>query len=66
MGIAATVKVICSSNYLEKLSLIQPGNREWVTVVECCWFHTVQGHAVWIGVRLFQQAYKDELINMVK
>jgi hypothetical protein len=35
MGIGATAKVICSSDRTGKPSLIQPGNREWVTVVEC-------------------------------
>ncbi|KAI7968275.1 hypothetical protein EIK77_010445 [Talaromyces pinophilus] len=35
IGIAVTVKVICSSDRIGKPSLIQPGNREWVTVVEC-------------------------------
>ncbi|KAI7975922.1 hypothetical protein EIK77_009204 [Talaromyces pinophilus] len=35
MGIATTAKVICSSDRSGKPSLIQPGNREWVTVVEC-------------------------------
>ncbi|EEA24638.1 pogo transposable element, putative [Talaromyces marneffei ATCC 18224] len=35
MGIGATAKVICSSDRQGKLSIIQPGNREWVTVVEC-------------------------------
>lgn len=44
MGIAATAKVICSSDRQGKPSIIQPGNREWVTVVECvgssgCWFY---------------------------
>ena len=35
MGIVATAKVICSADRMGKLSLIQPGNREWVTIVEC-------------------------------
>jgi len=35
MGIATTAKVICSSDRSGKPSLIQPGNRECVTVVEC-------------------------------
>ncbi|EED17233.1 conserved hypothetical protein [Talaromyces stipitatus ATCC 10500] len=35
MGISSTAKVICSSDRSGKPSLIQPGNREWVTVVEC-------------------------------
>jgi hypothetical protein len=35
IGLGATAKVICSSDRSGKPSLIQPGNREWVTVVEC-------------------------------
>uniref|UniRef100_A0A093XEM9 HTH CENPB-type domain-containing protein n=1 Tax=Talaromyces marneffei PM1 TaxID=1077442 RepID=A0A093XEM9_TALMA len=35
MGIGATAKVIYSSDRQGKPSIIQPGNREWVTVVEC-------------------------------
>ncbi|EED21178.1 pogo transposable element, putative [Talaromyces stipitatus ATCC 10500] len=35
MGISSTAKVICSSDRSGKPSLIQPGNREWVTIVEC-------------------------------
>lgn len=35
MGIAATAKVIYSVDRTGKPSLIQPGNSEWVTVVEC-------------------------------
>jgi hypothetical protein len=35
IGIGATAKVICSSDRQGKPSIIQPGNREWVTVVEC-------------------------------
>jgi hypothetical protein len=35
MGIIATAKVIFSADRTGKPSLIRPGNREWVTVVEC-------------------------------
>jgi hypothetical protein len=35
MGIISIVKVICSSDRKEKPCLLQPGNREWVTAVEC-------------------------------
>lgn len=35
MEIGATAKVICSSDCSGRPSIIQPGNREWVTVVEC-------------------------------
>jgi hypothetical protein len=35
MGIISTAKVVCSSDRKEKPRLLQPGNREWVTAVEC-------------------------------
>lgn len=35
MGVAATTKVICSSNRTEKPGFVQPGSREWATVIEC-------------------------------
>lgn len=35
MGIAATSKVITSSETVGRAATIQPGDREWVTVIEC-------------------------------
>jgi len=35
MGVAATSKVVTSSNRVSRAVMIQPGNREWVTVIEC-------------------------------
>jgi hypothetical protein len=35
MGITATAKVITRAEYYGRRSVLQPGNREWVTVVEC-------------------------------
>lgn len=35
MGMVTTGKVMCSSDCVGEPSLTQPGNREWVTVVEC-------------------------------
>ncbi|KAJ5267937.1 hypothetical protein N7478_010745 [Penicillium angulare] len=35
MGLTATAKVITRTEYYGKLALLQPGNREWVTVIEC-------------------------------
>jgi hypothetical protein len=35
MGIIFIVKVVCSSDRKEKPRLLQSGNREWVTAVEC-------------------------------
>jgi hypothetical protein len=43
LGIIATAKVICSCDRPGKPSLIQPGNREWVTAVECI---STQGFAL--------------------
>ena len=35
MGLTATAKVITRSEYYGRRPVLQPGNREWVTVVEC-------------------------------
>ena len=35
MGVAATSKVVTSSDRVGRAVVIQPGNREWVTVIEC-------------------------------
>ena len=35
MGLVATARVVTRANYYGKASLIQPGNREWVTSIEC-------------------------------
>jgi hypothetical protein len=35
MGLTATAKVITRAEYCGKRALLQPGNREWVTVIEC-------------------------------
>ncbi|KKA22460.1 Transposase [Rasamsonia emersonii CBS 393.64] len=35
MGVIATTKVVSRSNMPGKPHLIQPGNREWVTTIEC-------------------------------
>jgi hypothetical protein len=35
MGLTATAKVITRAEYYGRRSLLQPGNREWVTAVEC-------------------------------
>lgn len=43
MGIISTVKVVCSSDCKGKPRLLQSGNREWVTAVECI---SVRGIAV--------------------
>lgn len=35
MGLTATAKVVIRSEYYGRRSLLQPGNREWVTTIEC-------------------------------
>ena len=35
MGLTATIRVITRSEYYGRRALLQPGNREWVTVIEC-------------------------------
>jgi hypothetical protein len=35
MGVAATSKVVTSSERVGRAIVVQPGNREWVTVIEC-------------------------------
>jgi hypothetical protein len=35
MGVASTSKVVTSSDTIGRATLVQPGDREWVTVIEC-------------------------------
>ena len=35
MGVAATSKVVTSADRIGRAVVVQPGNREWVTVIEC-------------------------------
>ena len=35
MGLTATAKVVTRAEYYGRRSLLQPGNREWVTAIEC-------------------------------
>ncbi|KAF2837674.1 hypothetical protein M501DRAFT_187004 [Patellaria atrata CBS 101060] len=35
MGVSATSKVVTNSDAIGRAILIQPGNREWSTVIEC-------------------------------
>ena len=35
MGLIATAKVITRAEYYGRRSVLQPGNREWVTSIEC-------------------------------
>lgn len=35
IGVAATSKVVTSSDTVGRATTIQPGNREWVTVIKC-------------------------------
>jgi hypothetical protein len=35
IGIASTLKVVTSSDTISRATVVQPGNREWVTTIEC-------------------------------
>jgi hypothetical protein len=35
IGVAATSKVVTSANTIGRACVVQPGNREWVTGIEC-------------------------------
>jgi hypothetical protein len=35
MGVASTSKVVTSSDTVGRATVVQPGNREWVTTIEC-------------------------------
>ena len=35
MGVAATSKVVTSSDTIGQATVVQPGNRDWVTTIEC-------------------------------
>jgi hypothetical protein len=35
MGVALTSKVVTSSDTIGRATVVQPGNREWVTMIEC-------------------------------
>jgi hypothetical protein len=35
MGLIATAKVVTRREYYGRRALLQPGNREWVTAIEC-------------------------------
>lgn len=35
MGLVTTAQVVTRADYYGKALLIQPGNREWVTSIEC-------------------------------
>jgi hypothetical protein len=35
MGVAATSKVVTNSDCVGRVTVVQPGNRDWVTTIEC-------------------------------
>jgi hypothetical protein len=35
IGVASTLKVVTSSDTISRATVVQPGNREWVTTIEC-------------------------------
>jgi hypothetical protein len=62
MGLTSTAKVITRSEYYGRRSLLQPGNREWVTVIESI---SASGWALPPTIifkgKLFNQAWFDSL-----
>jgi hypothetical protein len=38
MGVASTSKVVTSSDTIGQATLVQPGDQEWVTAIECISF----------------------------
>jgi hypothetical protein len=70
MGVAATSKVITSSDRVGRAPVVQPGNREWVTSIECVnamgW--SIPPYLIFAGKRhisaWFQDLPKDWIIAL--
>jgi hypothetical protein len=62
MGLTATAKVITRAEYYGKRSMLQPGNREWVTVIEsiCAEVWTIPPYVIFKG-KVFIQSWFDDL-----
>ncbi|EKV06856.1 hypothetical protein PDIG_76290 [Penicillium digitatum PHI26] len=64
MGLTATAKVITRSEYYGRRSLLQPGNREWVTAIECT---NASGWAlppcIIFKGKVFIESWFDNLLN---
>ena len=64
MGLTATAKVITRSEYYGKRASLQPGNREWVTVIESVSAsgRVLSPYIIFKG-KVFIQSWFDELPN---
>jgi len=62
MGLTATAKVITRAEYYGKRSMLQPGNREWVTVIEsiCAGGWAPPPYIIFKG-KVFIQSWFDDL-----
>lgn len=62
MGLTATAKVISRAEYYGRKASIQPGNREWVTVIEAI---NATGWALLLCIvfkgKIFIESWFDEL-----
>jgi hypothetical protein len=62
MGVAATSKVVTSSDRVGRAVTIQPGNREWVTAIECI---NASGWCLPLFVILSGKAHLTSLLHYV-
>ncbi|KAM9938270.1 hypothetical protein OXX80_002219 [Metschnikowia pulcherrima] len=64
MGMIATTKVVTGSDVRGRKPLLQPGNREWVTAIECInasgW--VLPSFVIFKGKRLFRAWYKGRTL----
>ena len=62
MGICSTAKVIISSNCHKRPCTIQPGNREWVTIIEAVGYRGISlPPLIFKGVEHLSPWYDEEL-----
>ncbi|KAJ5143093.1 uncharacterized protein N7515_001880 [Penicillium bovifimosum] len=61
MGVSATTKVITQSVYTGRRGVLQPGNREWVTVVEtiCASGRALPPYVIFKGKRIMERWLSD-------
>jgi hypothetical protein len=62
MGLTATAKVITRAEYYGRRSMLQPGNREWVTVIEsiCAEGWALPPYVIFKG-KVFVESWFDDL-----
>jgi hypothetical protein len=64
MGVIATAKVVTGTDRAGRLSTIQPGNREWITIIKC--INALGGNILLLIIfdAVMHQAawYKDNII----